>query len=255
MSKVLPKSGSGLVRVQGLPTAGSMPVTPLNSGAVMNIPKEVYVIGVALATIAGLSVARDISKAHADAVLNSSSVVKPTPRSKPSPTERPRQARSYKASDLDFSFAENAVRYRDQVTATVNAILKTNMACVDVDPYTLLSKDERRSANPAMQIACKDRSGASFAVQFHAKDAANGKTFPAVDPIGEDEAEKWCLRLLAAKLPVDSGAILGDAYFRSSPGGDASIVGEATGGKQSYRVVCRFKGQVPTLISLNRKVD
>lgn len=159
--------------------------------------------------------------------------------------------KSYKPSELDFSFAENATRYRGQVAASINNILKNNRSCVDIDPDTLVSSSERPSTNPSLQVVCKDAAGRQFPVQFHAKDAASGvRVERGTDAIAEDDAGRICQKAIAMKLPARPMPVLGEAYFRSTPSGKASVTGQVDAGDRQYRAICRFVGRAIVYVSV-----
>ncbi|WP_267382311.1 MULTISPECIES: hypothetical protein [unclassified Sphingomonas] len=167
-------------------------------------------------------------------------------------TTTPPAKRTIKPSDLDFSFAENAARYKVQVAASINDIMDTNRNCVDLDTDTLLSMSDRPSTNPSLQVACKDASGREFAVQFHAKDAASGvRATPMPEPITEDDAGRLCQRAVTIKLPNEPSVALGEAYFRSSPNGRASVSAQVDVDDRHYRAICRFIGRAITYVSVD----
>ena len=156
--------------------------------------------------------------------------------------------------ESDFTWDAETASYKAALVANVNKIVRENERCESVDPGTLSrSGNKGTRGKPVFFITCN--TGADvFNVWFEPGDAAAGKTFRAVQNIGQGAAVIACERAAreAANNPqtVDFSQFL-DVAFVPYPNGNSRLVSSFTaknsfGVEGKFNIECFFEGDALT---------
>jgi len=169
-----------------------------------------------------------------------------------SPAKHPRV---YKASDIEWEYAEDAIPYKAKVVAGINKILRENQRCADVETTSLYRAEGFSKKNPVFYVQCETSGGELFGVTFNVDDVDEpGTSYAAVTPIDQATATEACERAAraeAAHPATVSFSWLMNASFRTFPDGRAELASTFTaknglGIEGKRRIICHFKGPVLT---------
>lgn len=163
----------------------------------------------------------------------------------------------------DFYWDKGTSKYKPQIVANVNKIVRENERCDDIDPGTVArSKDRSTPGSPVFFVTCK--SGSSyFNVWFKPGDAAAGKIFHAIRNVDQGSAVLACER--AAKLAANNPQTVNfstfmDVAFVPYPNGNSRLVSTFTaknafGVEGKFNIECFFEGMTLTDRKLSEAID
>jgi hypothetical protein len=164
----------------------------------------------------------------------------------------------------DFSWDGKAARYKKQLTAGVNRILRENANCARVDPGTLYeSGDRSKPGKPVFFITCYSGADQPFNVWFEPDDAASSKSFAAITNISRPDAIQACQQAakVAAQNPqtVNFSTFMDVAYL-SYPNGRSRLLSSFTasnafGVKGKFNIACLFDGSQLIETNIARSED
>ena len=165
--------------------------------------------------------------------------------------------------ESDFYWDKDTSRFKPQLVANVNKIVRENDRCETVDPGTLSqSGDRSRPGKPVFFVTCNNPGGV-FNVWFEPGDAAAGTVFRAVPNIGQGEAVLACERAAkeAANNPqtVDFSRFM-DVAFVPYPNGNSRLISSFTaknsfGVEGKFRIECFFEGGALTERNIGETID
>lgn len=154
--------------------------------------------------------------------------------------------------EADFYWDDDTSRYRPQLVAAVNRIVRENDNCLSVDPGTLSESGSRgTAARPVYFITCNGPNDRPFNVWFERDDATSGKSFAAIRNIDRGDAVVACERAAkaAANNPqtVDFSTFMDVAYL-TYPNGRSRLLSSFTaknafGVEGKFTIGCLFEGQ------------
>lgn len=152
--------------------------------------------------------------------------------------------------EADFPWDRDTSRYKPQLVAAVNRIVRENERCPTIDPGTLMRSPNRGTdAKPVFFVTCAHPT-MPFNVWFEPSDASGARRFAAVANIDQGSAILACER--AAKLAATNPQTVNfstfmDVAFVPYPNGNSRLLSSFTaqnsfGVKGKFRIECFFEG-------------
>lgn len=153
--------------------------------------------------------------------------------------------------ESDFYWDKDATRYKAQITAAVNRIVRENANCPDVDTGSIAKSPSRSSPGKAVFfVTCS--ANPPFNIWFEPADAGDSnKSFAAIQNINRTDAVLACedvaRRSALNPQTVDFSKFL-DVAFVPLPSGRSRLVSSFTaknsfGVEKKFRITCLFEGQ------------
>jgi hypothetical protein len=178
----------------------------------------------------------------------SSQTVSAQPDADTAPPSPPKKV--YKASDIEWEYAEDAIPYKAKVVAGINKLLRDNKRCEDVQTTSLYRAEGFTKKNPKFFIICEAKDGTSFGTTFYLKDVDSSVRFGAAPIIKEEQAKRLCEEKTLEEpngLSSISFRLFFNGNFIPHPDGRATIAlgfsaVNALGIRGDYRVACSFSG-------------
>ncbi|MGR6327998.1 hypothetical protein ACU5AX_02930 [Sphingomonas sp. XXL09] len=164
--------------------------------------------------------------------------------------------------DFDWSKVPEARQYRQKIVAAANSALRSDPACVSLDPATLSREAGSGSGSkPVFQLQCRDRQGQPHSVAVNIADLDEKARLSTRSPLDQAEAMLLCRKAVKQAtahpytVKFEWGDIFDDlgeakAHFATTFSAENSF-----GVRDGFRAHCFFTGERLTRLTTSPAIS